>query len=63
MRALLIATSLLLAACSASKDRPALVTPGGAWRQLNAGQWAWQGNEIASPPLGAAAATGLGDAR
>ncbi|MDO9712349.1 hypothetical protein [Paracraurococcus lichenis] len=63
MRALLIVTALLLAACSSSKDRPALVTPGGDWRQLNAGQWAWNGNEIARPPLGAAEATGLGGVR
>lgn len=52
-----------LGGCSSSTDRPALAVPRGEWHQLNHGQWECNGNAIAQPMPGSAAATGLALAR
>lgn len=60
MKAVCILGALLVAGCSThANDRPELAIPKGEYRQMNPGQWAWNGNEIMVPPPGAAAATGL----
>lgn len=48
-----------LSACATSSDRPNLAVPAGEWRQMNAGRWQWDGNEIAQPMPGSSAATGI----
>lgn len=52
-----------LSGCTSPSDRPALAVPQGEWRQLNPGQWAWDGNAISRPMPGSATATGLSLAR